>query len=181
MKLTVSKRSSDKKSELTTIRVNGDIPAVLYAKEKKNENIVISGPEFAAAMRKMEQGHLPTTVFELDGKKALVKEVQYHKTSYRIVHLDFQLLNDKEEVDVNVPINYVGVADCVGIKLGGFLRQVRRHVRVRCLPKDMPKCFEVDVRDMNIGQVRKAKDIGMGEKMRSLFPLNEVVVTIAKR
>ena len=100
----------------------------------------MKGAEFEAVLRKLPKGYLPTTIFELDmegkTKKAIVKDIQYHPTTYRILHLDFLILEPKITVDVKVPINCIGEADCVGVKLGGFVRPVKRHVEVRCLPDD---------------------------------------------
>lgn len=185
MKLTLSKRSGEKKSELTQIRFRKDIAAVIYQKGKPNENVTVKGSEFHAILRGLPKGYLPVTVFELDldGKKskAIVKDIQYHPTTYQILHLDFLLLSDKIPVDVKVPIVCTGEADCVGIKLGGFLRQVIRHLRVSCLPKDIPADFKLDIRELGIGQTKRIRDIEMNETLRLLGKEEEVVVVIAKR
>jgi len=185
MKLKLSKRSGEKKSELTQIRFRKDIPAVIYQKGKPGELATVSGSEFHAVLRGLKKGYLPTTIFELDidGKtsKAIVKDIQYHPTTYQILHLDFLLLADDVPVDIKVPISCVGEADCVGIKLGGFLRQVIRHLKVRCLPKDIPTDFKVDIRNLAISQTKRIRDIEMGESIRSLVNPGEVVVVIAKR
>ncbi len=58
----------------------------------------------------------------------------------------------RDRLRVNVPIQLVGTADCAGVKLGGFLRQVIRSLKVSCLPKHIPQEFTFDVRDLNIAQ-----------------------------
>lgn len=185
MKLKISKRAGEKKSELTKIRHEKNIPAVLYQRAKPSEKILINGAEYQAIIRVMKTGYISTTVFELDngGKttKAIVKEVQYHPTTYQVLHIDFQELADDIYIEVNVPVNCIGVADCAGIKLGGFLREVSRHVKVRCLPKDMPTEFNIDVKSMNIGQSKRVKDLSISENIRTLKSLEDVVVVIAKR
>lgn len=185
MKLKVSKRAGEKKSELTQLRFAGDIPAVVYNIGKPGDKITVNGSEFAAAIRSLKKGYLPTTIFELDveGKssRAIVKDIQYHPTTYRVSHLDFQVLDDKKEVEVRVPVTFAGVADCVGVKLGGFVRQVIHHVKVRCLPKDIPADFTLDIRALEIGQSMRVGDIDMGEAIRSLVPAKEIIVVIAKR
>lgn len=185
MKLKTSKRAHEKKSELTTIRVEGDIPAVAYSKSSGSFPIRVSGADFNGVLRTMEEGHLPTTVFELDidgaTKKAVVKDIQYHPTTYQVKHLDFLLLEDNQEVMINVPVRCIGVAECVGVKLGGFLRQIKRHIKVKCLPENIPTRFDLNVRDLGINQSLKAKHIQLGTNVKMLFPENEVVVTIAKR
>ena len=185
MKLTLQKRDTGKKGTLSRIRANGDIPAVLYSKKGATEAVSVSGKDYGAAIRVMEQGHLSTTVFEveLEGKKlsAIVKDIHYHPTTYQVLHLDLMQIEGKEEVFVNVPVVCTGVAECAGIKLGGFLRQVRRQIPVRVAANKIPKHFEIDIKNLGLKQSLKTKHISMEKHIRCLFPMEEVVVTIAKR
>ncbi|MEM8727494.1 MAG: 50S ribosomal protein L25 [Chlamydiota bacterium] len=185
MKLTVSERTGKTKSELTKLRYRGDIPAAVYSQGKPCNKITVKGSEFEAVLRKLPKGYLPTTVFELDidgrTKKAVVKDIQYHPTTYRILHLDFLILEPQVTVGVKVPINCVGEADCVGVKLGGFVRPIKRHVDVRCLPDDIPTDFRIDIKGLEIGQSKRVADIEVAETVRLLAKPKEILVVIAKR
>lgn len=185
MKLNVTKRTGAKKSEVKAIRREGNIPAILYSPERPSESIVIDGNQFAALIRSIKSGHLPTTKFTLvvDGKErpAVVKDIQYNLTNYKVTHLDFEELLHDVSVEIKVPIQCTGVMECVGIKLGGFLRQVIRFVKVKCLPADMPEEFSIDVRDLGIRQSKRLSDLEMPSGVKPLASMNEVVVVIAKR
>jgi large subunit ribosomal protein L25 len=186
MKLKVEKRAGIKKSESKAIRRTGDIPAVVYIRGKESEAIAVNGAEFNTLMRKVPSGHLPTTVFELVEKgihtrKAILKDIQYDPVTYDIIHLDFEELLDKVEVNVKVPIELTGIADCVGTKQGGVVRPVIRHLRVRCLPKDIPSSFQLDVRELNLFEVKRLSDLDLPPSVRPYGDLHEVAVTIAKR
>jgi large subunit ribosomal protein L25 len=185
VKLIVTKRAGEKKSELNLMRHRGDIPAVLYEKGKEGVTLVVNGAEMGAVLRGMKPGHLPTTQFELDleGKtvKAIIKEIQYDPTSYRVIHLDFYKLDAKTHVNVKVPLEFSGVAECEGIKLGGFLRPIMRHIKVRCLPKDLPEQFTLDVADVNLQQSRRVKNLVLPKGVTTLAAPEAVVVVIAKR
>ena len=185
MKLKMVKRLSSKKSENNRIRREGNIPAVIYSSGAANELVSVDGVEFAEAIRKMIPGRLATTKFVLlDGSKevpVLIKEIQYHPTTYQVMHLDFERMLPGVPVTVNVPIEFAGTADCVGIKLGGFLRTVLRAVRVSCVPEKMPEVFTIDVRGLAIGQSERLSCIPMPEGVRPITSLNEVAVVIAKR
>src|SRR3990167_8308836 len=106
MKLSYFKRSKGTKSEIGKIRREGNIPAILYGVGQSTELIGVKGEEIQAMLRNMQQGLLSTTVFELnDGAKshkAIIKDIQYHVTSYAVQHIDFILLSDKMPVTVNV-------------------------------------------------------------------------------
>lgn len=185
MKLSIFKRTGSKKSDVKGLRYAGEIPAVLYGANRKNENIVIKAADFSAIMRTMKPGRLPTTVFELHYDKAvykaLIREIQYHPTNYNILHIDFGVLENDTPINVNVPIVLVGVAECSGVKLGGLLRQVIRTLKVYCLPKDMPKEFVVDVTNLNIAEAIRLSDIEVPEKVRPMGQMNEIAVVVAKR
>jgi len=185
MKLNMLKRVGAKKGEVKAMRREGNIPSILYSQKRPTENVAINGVEFGACLRGVVPGRLATTVFVLsDGKteiKAIVKDIQYHPTTYQVLHLDFVELLDGVPVQLKVPVECSGMADCPGIKLGGFLRQVIRYVKVECQPKDIPVKFDVDVKDLGMRQTRRVNEIKMPEGVRPLTKLDEVVVVIAKR
>lgn len=185
MKLTVTERAGIRKSDAKKIRRDGNVPAILYSAGNACELIEVDGTQFKTILREIKSGRLSTTQFTLDynGKqrKAIVKDIQYHPTTYQIIHLDFEELNDNTPVNVKIPIQCVGMADCMGIKLGGFLRQVIRTVKVECLPKDIPSEFVIDVRGLGIRQSKRLRDLTMPNGVRPLAKMEEVVVVIAKR
>ena len=185
MELSVFKRTSEKKSQTKKIRLNDGIPAVIYSMGKPDENIYVSKLEFNKILRRLKEDRLSVTVFTLKNgnkkQKALVKDIQYHYTTYDIIHLDFMALDDKKPIKVSVPIEYVGTDNCVGVKLGGVLRRVIRKLKVRCLPKDMPEEFSLDVTSLNMGQSLRLKDIAIPAKVRPIGRMDEVAVVIAKR
>ena len=122
MKLKLVKREKNKKkSDLTKDRFEGNIPASIYNSGKPSTAVTVDGAEFAAHIRSLPKGYLPTTVFELDLEgtlySAIVKEIQYHSTTYQVRHLDFQILEDKTPISVKVPVVFSGSGECVGVKL----------------------------------------------------------------
>ncbi|MGL4539878.1 MAG: 50S ribosomal protein L25 [Candidatus Rhabdochlamydia sp.] len=196
MKLIVKPRFSQKKSDVKQIRSVGDIPAVIYSLKKEPANLTVSGEEFGTALRQMQPGYLPTTIFTLSNGtnecRAIVKEIQYHVTTYQVLHIDFEELIDDVAVTTKVPVNCTGTMDCVGVKLGGVVRQVMRHVKVKCQPKHLPKEFNVDVKSSSIGESLRVKDLKQRVKdsedlqeissdVTVLAKDNDVVVVIAKR
>jgi large subunit ribosomal protein L25 len=185
MKLAVKQRVGEKKKDVKDIRREGNVPAIIYFSKGQPEKLIVDGAEFRTVLREMKPGQLPTTVFTLsDGKKerrAIIKDIQYHPTSYNVSHIDFEELLNDVPVNIKVPVNCIGIADCMGIKLGGFLRQVVRHVKVECLPKHIPAEFIVNVKDLGIRQSKRLKDIVMPTGVRALEKPEEVLVVIAKR
>ncbi len=186
MKLTMHPRTDSSKASLRQLRADGKIPAVIYSKGHEAISVSVEGDEYDAILRSIEKGTLSTARINLtdaQGKvvPVLVKEIQYHPTTYAVLHLDFERLVEGSEVNVNVPVQCTGVMDCVGIKLGGVLRQVIRTMRVRCLPQHIPAKFQIDVRELQMRETKRLKDIALPANVRPLADLNEVAVVIAKR
>lgn len=186
MKLNIKKREVASKSAVKALRREKKIPAVIYHRSKEAETVTIDNIAFAALLREVVPGRLSTTVFELIDEKggkrrAIIKDIQYNPVSYDVIHLDFEELIDAIPVNVKIPVECTNVADCVGIKLGGFLRQVIRHVKVNCLPKDIPSHFDLDIKEMVMYDQKRIKDLAIPQTLRPLVNVNEVVVVIAKR
>jgi len=186
MKLRAIHRATGRKSGVKKLRRDGYIPAILYLKGKSGEPLAVNGNEFCSYLRHVKPGHLPTTVFTLIGdegkeRRVLIKDIQYEMTTYAVTHLDFEELVADHKINVKVPIECTGIVDCAGIKLGGVLRQVIRHVRIRCLSNDLPSYFELDIRELGLRQSKRLKDLAIPETLRPLIDLNEVVAVIVKR
>lgn len=186
MKLQMFKRTAEKKSESTRIRREGQIPAIIYVQGKAAIPLAISSGELTSLMRNVKPGRLATTVFTLSeegGKerRVLIKEIQYHPTTYAVTHLDFEELHDKTKVNVNVPIECIGMAECPGIKLGGVLRQVIRYIRVRCLPKDIPAALELNISALGPRGALRLQDLPLPKDVRPIANLSEVAAVIVKR
>lgn len=179
-------RQGQNKGEAKRLRREGNIPAVIYAISKDAENIAISATDFSTIMRGLRQGFLPTTVFKLVDSKgharnAIIKDIQYAPTTYEVIHIDFLELQADKEVSLKVPVECTNLVDCIGVKLGGFLRTIMRHLKVKCLPKNIPTHFEIDVRELNINQFKKVADMAIPQGVAYLGRPDDVVVSVIKK
>ncbi|MCH9633121.1 MAG: 50S ribosomal protein L25 [Chlamydiae bacterium] len=186
MKLLVKERESQIKKDAKRVRREGSIPAVVYSSGQANRRIVVRADEFHTHLRHTQKGHLSSKKFKLEDEKgqsvqAIVKEIQYHPTTYNILHIDFLELKEDKEININIPLSLKGTADCAGVKLGGVIRPVLRYLKVKCLPKNIPDTFEINVVDMKLNQSRRLSSINLPDNVRPLMNLNEVAVIIAKR
>ena len=186
MKLQVFERSVEQKREAKRIRRDGNIPAVVYLKDGSTHHYSVKGTDFTASLRQVIPGRLSTTVFELSDekghkRKVLVKDIQYHPTTYNVSHLDLEELAPEKQINVKIPIECTGTLECIGVKLGGVIRQVIRTLRVRCSAKDIVSHFELDVRDLNMGQYKRLSDLQIPTSMKPLVDVKEVAVVIVKR
>lgn len=186
MQLKIRQRPEKAKSALTRARREGQIPAIIYKQGEEGKAIFVEGVSFNLVLRGLQPGHLPNTqmiLVEEDGTqhRCLVKEIQYHPTTYAVLHLDFLELVDDVAIRVKVPIECTGAMECVGVKQGGVLRQVVRHAHVFCLPKHLPESFFLPVKEMQMRESRRMRDVEITKDVKLLDAPDEVVAVIAKR
>jgi large subunit ribosomal protein L25 len=187
MKLAVAARTTKRKSETKKIRREGNIPAILYSKGEEGKEIVVNGVDFQKILNTTPQGSLSSKVFtiECDKKKyeAVIKGIQYDITTYRVIHLDFEELHPGVPVTLNIPIQCINTVDCAGVKLGGVVRLIVRQLEVTCMPDKIPSHFEIDVRDLTLGQMKKLSDLQIpsGVRPSPTINLEEAAVVIARK
>ncbi len=182
----IKERTNQTKGATKQLRREQHIPVCIYSKGKAADTASCALVEFETILRTLKPGFLPTTIFALKdskGKKrrALIKDIQYKPTTYEVMHLDFQELHDDTLIDVKVPIDCLNQMDCQGVKLGGNLRTLLRHLKVRCLPRNIPSHFDVDVRDLGLNQYKRVSDLSIPKDVKSLEKQHEIVVSVLKR
>lgn len=183
MKLDVLRCSRQKKSDIKKMKVLGEIPAIIYKKGQESEKVRISKKAFEAVLRQIEQGHLATTKFELSFEgatvPALIKGIEYNKTTYDVIHLDFQEIV-KGEVKVKVPVVLIGANDCEAVKAGFSLKLAKRHLQVVCKVEKIPTNFEVNVQKLQPREKIRVKDLNFNEGVTVLADTQELIVTASK-
>jgi large subunit ribosomal protein L25 len=150
-----TKRAAQKKHEAKTLRAEGNVPCVLYGGK---EQIHFSAPAMSfKGLVYTPQVH--TVDLDIDGAKfkAIMKDIQFHAVSDKILHIDFLELMDTKKVTVEIPVTLTGKA--AGVRAGGQLLTKMRKVKISALPKDLPDFVEVKIDNLNIGDSVRVRDI----------------------
>ncbi len=167
------------KSNLTEIRNAGNVPAVIYGKGQDNVFIVINEKEFNNLIKQHLCANIIVTL-KGEGKeiKVFIQDLQVHPITKAILHVDFLAINDKQIIKTKVPVVFTGEA--VGVKAGGLLQRLVYKLPITCLPKDLPTKIEIDVTDLNVGDVRKVRQITLPEGIKTRFNDDVVLALVAK-
>jgi large subunit ribosomal protein L25 len=131
----------------------GKIPAVLYG-HGEPQALELSAVELVTALN---AAHSENVLVDLEiggeasAKKhlALIKEIQQHPIKDKVLHIDLNEIDPNQTIHAEVPVEEFGEA--IGVKNGGVLDHLMRHVRVECLPANLPSAILVDVSALNIG------------------------------
>ncbi len=90
-------------------------------------------------------------------RMAVLKDIQFHKVSDAILHIDLLEVNDKKPVIVEVPVHIEGHA--AGVKAGGKLYLNLKKVKVKAIYTQIPETIMVDVTECAIGHAIKVGDL----------------------
>jgi large subunit ribosomal protein L25 len=90
---------------------------------------------------------------------AIMKDIQFHPVTDKIMHIDFLELSDDKAVRMEVPVKITG--NSVGVRAGGVLVSKMRKLKIAALPKHLPDYVEVKIDDLNIGQDVRVRDIAI--------------------
>src|SRR5271168_2559245 len=148
-------RAQVQRAEVTKLRRAGRVPATIYGRLAKPQNLEVNSKEFADLLHHSASENLLVDLsVENDARSkrlALVQEIQHHPLDGKLVHVDFHEVAENEKVTVQVPVETTG--ESVGVKTeGGVLEHVLFKIKVRALPKDLPEVITVDVSHLKIGQ-----------------------------
>ena len=95
----------------------------------------------------------------IDGNayEAVMREIQFHPVTDRILHIDFYHIFAEKPVIIEVPVKLKGFAE--GVQAGGKLVQVIRKLKVKALPANLPGEVELDVTSLGLGKSIKVKEL----------------------
>jgi large subunit ribosomal protein L25 len=176
----LKKRSALGTANSKRLRAEGFVPSVVYAHDQGSVPVLLSGRDFfkqAETARISQIFTLKSDDGAIDGRPALVKEIQRCHLSGKLLHVDFLALREDEEVTVEVPVEFKGEA--IGVKSdGGILSVVAHEIAVICLPKNIPAVVSVDVSALKIGQSIHAGDIALPADVRLGGDVDETVVSV---
>jgi len=95
----------------------------------------------------------------VDGKtyKCILKDLQFHKVSDDLLHVDLLELVDNKKVVATLPLKMVGVS--VGVKAGGKLIVKMKTLKVKALPKDLREFIELDITNLELNGNLRVQDV----------------------
>ncbi|MBA4322712.1 MAG: 50S ribosomal protein L25 [Odoribacter sp.] len=151
-----------------------NVPCVIYG-GKENIHFHTHENNFKNLIYTPE-AHLVNLKIEDKEFTVVLKDIQYHPVSDRIIHVDFTEVAANKPVIIGIPIKVTG--DSVGIKAGGKLRIRRRSLLVKGFANDIPEFLPIDITEIKIHQSVKVGDLSF-DKIELLDPKRSMVLAVA--
>ena len=163
--LAASERQSEGKSANRNLRRSGYIPGVLYGGKEEPKKISIMEKDIVKAN---EIAGFATQILQItmEGKDVdvVVKEIQRHPATSRILHADFMRVDPDSKITLVVPIRTLNDENCIGVKVsGGQVNHLINDIEVSCLASNLPEYLEIDVQEMDIGDTISLSEIKLPE------------------
>lgn len=174
--LSATKRDNTK---LAALRTEEKLPAVYYGMGKDAVSITVSAKDFAKVWK--DAGETTAVTLDIDGDKVttLIHDIQHHPLTNVATHVDFLIIDMKKEIEVAVPIEFIGLAEAEKGNLGTLVK-VLHEVQVRALPNDLPHGFEVDVTPLaTLDAQIHVKDLVLPKGVTMITDGEEVIASMA--
>ena len=154
-------REDQGKGASRRLRREGKVPAIIYGAGRPPRALTF---DHNKVIQQLENESFYSSVLSVkvgDKEQAVIlKDLQRHPAKDRVMHADFLRVDDKVAIKVHVPIHFVNEETSIGVKMqGGIVQHQLTDIEVQCLPGDIPEYIEVDMQDVETGQIVHLSDV----------------------
>ncbi len=161
------------KKATKALRASSLVPCELYG-VGENVHFVVS----ESALRKLiYTPEIYLVKLEVGDKTvdAIMKEIQFHPVTDKILHVDFLQVVENKPIVMEVPVKLEGHA--VGVRAGGKLSLEMRKLRVKGLANAIPEKLIINVDNLELGKTMQIKDLQF-DNIELLNGLQSVVCSV---
>lgn len=182
VEISIERRSGTGKGPARRLRASGQVPAILYGPKRSTISVQVPREQFERRIAHLEGSHLIRLLHagggdaELHEKMVLVRDMQVHPVSGRVLHADFYEVDLTERLTVSVPLHFVGKP--VGVVNGGIMQPILREIDVECLPTEIPEFIEIDVTPLAIHEAVHVADLKLPEGVSAVGDPTQTLVTV---
>jgi len=177
----VTIRNTNTRGEVNSLRINGNVPAIVYGGTEKNQKIFLNKKNIKNLIEK--ENFLSNIIsLNVDGKSenVLPKEIVWDPITDEPIHVDFLRIVKGAIVILEIPVKFINSDKSPGLKKGGVLNIVRRKIELRCPTENIPSELVVDLNNTEIGTSIKISSIKLPENVVPTIQGRDfVVATVA--
>ncbi len=151
-------------------REHGEVPAIVYGANKNPQNISIDHNELVKHLENEAfYSHIITLNIGDASENVILKDLQRHPAKPHILHADFMRVSKTKKFTTKVPLHFINEDKAKGVKLqGGIISHNITELEISCLPADLPEYIEVDLIDVEIGQIVHISDLKLPKGVESV-------------
>lgn len=183
LELNAQRRDEHGRGASRRLRRSGFVPAIIYGLEEDASAISLDHNQIYYALKR-PNFHTSILNIVVDGRveKALLRDFQMHAYRPEVLHLDFQRVNDTEEIHIRVPLHFLNEDTAHAVKVqGAHITKVITEVEIRAKASDIPQGIEIDLKNITAGQSIHLSNLVLPQNvvLPSLLRGDDAVVVIA--
>ena len=174
-------RNTKSKGDVRSLRLNGNVPAIIYGGKEQNEKISVSKKILKSLLA--NEGFLSSVItLNVDGKNqnVLPREIDYNVLSDEPTHVDFLRVVTGVKIRIEIPVQFINHEKSPGLKRGGVLNIVRRKIELKCPSEKIPETIIIDLDGVDIGESFKISSVKLEEGVTpTIIGRDFVIATLA--
>ena len=175
--LEASIRNTKSKGSLSSLRIKGEVPAIIYGGSEQNEKISISKKTLKFLIEKENfLSNIITLSIANKPQNVLPREVKYNVVTDEPIHVDFLRVVPGVKIRIEVPVNFINHEKSPGLKRGGVLNIVRRKIELRCPSEKIPKDITIDLDGVDIGESFKISSVKLEDEVTPTIQGRDFVI-----
>jgi large subunit ribosomal protein L25 len=179
--LEANTRNTKTKGDVRSLRLNGNVPGIIYGGSNKNEKVSVSKKILKSLLEK--ENFLSNVItLNLDGKpqNVLPREITYNVISDEPTHIDFLRVVPGVKIKIEVPVQFINHETSPGLKRGGVLNIVRRKIELNCPSEKIPEAIVIDLDGIDIGESFKISSVKLEDGVTpTIIGRDFVIATLA--
>ncbi len=177
LKISIERRQKLGTTGANGLRAEGKIPAIVYGHGTAPEAVAVDARLFEELLHRGGRNAILTLEAGKNRQTALVREVQRHPVTRRVIHADLQRVTADESITARLQIVTVGIAE--GVRNSGAVMDVITHeLEVEGPANQIPEHLEVDVTELGIHEHISAGDVILPKGFTLVTPPETTVVAI---
>ena len=151
-------------------RLADQVPAIIYGGDKDPQPLSLVRKDFERALENEAfYSHVLSIKVGKTKEKAILKDLQRHPAKDSVMHADFLRVDDKVAIKVHVPIHFMNEETSIGVKVqGGIVQHQTTDIEIVCLPGDIPEYIEVDMAEIETGQIVHLSEVALPKGVTSV-------------
>ena len=170
-------RDTKTKGELSIVRNDGNVPAIIYGGAAQNEKVSVSKKLLKSLI---EKENFLSNIISLNvndkTQNVLPKEIKYDIITDEPTHVDFLRVVPGVKIKIEVPVKFINHESSPGLKRGGVLNIVRRKVELKCPSEKIPESLVIDLDGIDIGESFKISSISLDEEVTPTIQGRDFVI-----
>lgn len=164
-------REHEGKGASRRLRRQSLVPAIIYGGDKKPQSIAIESKELNKHLEtEAFYSHIISMQVAGNHENVILKDLQRHPAKPTIIHADFLRVSKDQKLTTRVPLHFINENLSKAVKIqGSIITHSVSDLEISCLPADLPEYIEVDLIDLELGQIVHLSDIQLPPGVESVL------------